>query len=389
MERLADWAVVYVLDEEADTVRQAALAHRDPSRVAGAEELQRRYPPRRQPDTPFWKAMYAGAPQLVYDIPDSVLVQSAESPEHLELLRTLEVKSVLYAPIQARGRTLGVLVMMTTAASYRQLSRDDLAVAEEIGRRAGLALDNARLFAQSQAAIRARDEFLSIASHELRNPVASISGVAQLLEREYARGQLDPERVQRYIGSLGRTATRLADLTEDLLDVSRLRQGRLPLRPEQTDISNLVREVIARSQAAGDEVTFNTTMESDPCPVMADADRVSQVLSNLVGNAVKYNLAGAPIDIRLENNHEGVLLSVCDRGIGLPAGTNEMIFEPFGRAPNAAARNIPGLGLGLYISRQIAERHGGRLWAESPGEGKGTTFRLWLPRSGPAPDVDS
>ena len=113
---------------------------------------------------------------------------------------------------------------------------------------------------------------------------------------------------------------------------------------------------------------------------LADADRLEQVITNLLENAAKYSPHGGSIEVELRwTERDGVSLVVRDYGIGFPASAAERIFEPFGRASNAAERNIPGLGLGLYISRQIVERHGGRLWAESLGEGRGTTFQMWLP----------
>jgi signal transduction histidine kinase len=116
-----------------------------------------------------------------------------------------------------------------------------------------------------------------------------------------------------------------------------------------------------------------------PCPVMADPDRIEQVLVNLVENALKYSPAGGTVRVTVAHEGDGVRVSVADKGIGLPAGVNEAIFAPFGRAANAAESGIPGLGLGLYIGRSFVERHGGRIWAESPGEGRGTTVSFWLP----------
>jgi signal transduction histidine kinase len=321
---------------------------------------------------------------LVREVADATLAQIAEDAEHLALLRALQLSSLLYVPLQARGRTLGVLALFTTAASRRRLGSDDLALVDEIGSRAALAVDNARLYAQAREAIRARDEFLSLASHELRNPVAALSGAAQLLTRARLRGQLDDARIDRYVGSIERTAAHLVGLTEDLLDVGLLQQGRLPLRFREVDLADLVRGAAARQQTHGDLQRFRFDLACEPCTIVADAHRLEQVLTNLLDNAAKYSLRGEPIDVELVADDPGVLLTVRDRGIGLPPGSEEHIFEPFGRAPNATERNIPGLGLGLYICRQIAERHGGRLWAESAGQDQGTSLRLWLPRRPPA-----
>ncbi|MGE3267268.1 MAG: ATP-binding protein [Chloroflexota bacterium] len=230
----------------------------------------------------------------------------------------------------------------------------------------------------AEDAKRAQDEFLSIASHELRNPIAGIKGTAQLLRRSQRMGRLTDERLDRYVQSIETGSARLTTLTEDLLDVSRLQRGELPLRVRQTDLAALIQEVIGRLPAT-ERRRVRLTLGSDPLSVSIDPDRVEQILVNLLDNAIKYSPQDGDIRVTLESDAEGSLVRVQDRGIGLPATAAEHIFEPFGRAKNAEAANIPGLGLGLYICRQIAHRHGGKLWAESDGEGQGTTFSLWLP----------
>lgn len=238
--------------------------------------------------------------------------------------------------------------------------------------------------AEAEAEVRARDEFLSIASHELKTPIASLKGTAQLLLRAQERGQVDLERLERGLRTIDRAADRLTLLTEDLLDVSRLRGGRLRLRPRETDLAALLRDVLARLQPQAEQhhLDLRVDPDCDPCPTVLDPDRMDQVLSNLVGNAVKYTPEGGEVQVCLRRDGDNLLLQVHDRGIGLPPDMTERIFEPFGRAPNAEREQLPGMGLGLYISRQIVESHGGRIWAESQGEGHGTTFTVLLP---PAP----
>ena len=254
---------------------------------------------------------------------------------------------------------------------------------------ATIAIHSARLLrqerlarAEAEAAVRAREEFLSIASHELRNPIAGITGAAQMLQRARARGKLDDARLDRYLTIIGQTSARLAVLMEDLLDVSRLQGGQMPLRRRPTELRTLVREAVARQQLQTSSHRFSVVTESVGS-LQIDPDRIEQVVTNLLDNAVKYSPGGGAIRIELRRDGEGAALCVRDSGIGLPGEALERIFQPFGRAANAAAQHIPGLGLGLYICRQIVEQHGGRLWAESPGEGQGTTMTLWLPSAEP------
>jgi signal transduction histidine kinase len=247
------------------------------------------------------------------------------------------------------------------------------------------ALEAARLYQQTQEALRARDEFLSIASHELRTPVAGIKGFAQLLLRAHERGQLDPERLGRSLRTINEAADRLTGLTHDLLDVSRIRTGQLILRPRPFDLTALARDLVGRyDEAAAPGHCFRLEAPA-AAPLEGDADRIEQVLVNLLDNAAKYSPDGGEILVRVVGQAGGLALGVQDPGIGLPAEAVETIFQPFGRAPNAARRNLPGMGLGLYICRSIVERHGGRIWADSEGEGRGTAITAWLPASAPLP----
>jgi PAS domain S-box-containing protein len=264
-----------------------------------------------------------------------------------------------------------------TARKRAQRRQEELHSAERLARR------------EAESAVRARDEFLSIASHELRNPVAGIRGAVQLMRRARERGQLDDERFTRYLEMIDTTSTRLAQLTEDLLDVSRLERGKMPFRLREADLAALTQDVVARHRMRAPDHRIGVSIEPGDYGCVVDPDRIDQIISNLLDNAVKYSRAGGEVSVGLMHEGEGVLLQIIDDGIGLPAGEQERIFEPFGRASNAAAESIPGLGIGLYICRRIAEQHGGRLWAESAGENEGTTMRLWLPRHTPVTEEES
>jgi two-component system OmpR family sensor kinase len=240
------------------------------------------------------------------------------------------------------------------------------------------------LVGQLEDAVRARDEFLSIAAHELRTPVTAIKAAAQLMGIMQASGSSDPARLGRALRNLEDGADQLARLTEDLLDVSRLRTGRLQLRLAPLDLVALPQRVVAAVGAQfGEGSRVELKVDTTNCEVLADEARVEQVITNLVDNAVKYSPDGGVVRVSVRPEGEGCLVRVQDQGIGLPPGAAEKIFEPFGRAANAQERQIQGMGLGLYISRQIAESHGGTLRAESDGENRGTVMSLWLPARGP------
>jgi len=240
----------------------------------------------------------------------------------------------------------------------------------------------ARLAAEES--VRARDTFLSVAAHELRTPLTSLKGTTQLLLRRLGRGPLDIDRLAVTLTTIDRAADRLVALTDDLLDVAHIRTGQLPLVPRPTDLGALAGEAVAQaSERVGAAYRLALDARADLPLVMADAGRIEQVLTNLLENAIKYSPAGGMVATTLQMEGSGVRVCVRDQGIGLPAGAEEAIFAPFGRATNAEVSSLPGMGLGLFICRSIIERHGGWIRAASPGEGAGTLLTFWLPTAGP------
>lgn len=375
---LADWCVVDTVDDDG-APRRLAVAHVDPAKVAYGWELHRRYPDDLDAPGGLGEVLRTGKSQLYPEIPDAMLVAGTRDAEHLRIAREIGMSSAMVVPLVTHEHVIGALSFVA-AESHRHYGPDDLAFAEDLARRCALAMENARLYTEAQTAIRARDQFLSIAAHELRTPVAGIKGYAQMLLRAQDRTLLTPDRLTQGLRTINHASDRLVVLTNDLLDVSRIRLGKLPLRPRSFDLATLTRDLAARVHGElGATHALIVDVPDGPCPIVADPDRIEQVLTNLLENAIKYSVDGGTIGLRLRPTGEGVLLQVWDAGIGLPPGAAESIFEPFGRAPNATRRNLPGLGLGLYISRTIAERHGGRIWAESAGDDQGTTISLWLP----------
>lgn len=294
---------------------------------------------------------------------------------------------VVTAPIVGNSITFGT-ISFAIDEQVRTIDAWDSAMAEDICHRIGVMFEMGRLYNDLHAAIDVRDEFLSIAAHELRTPISSIKGYSQLLLRGLERGTLLPERLRLGLATIEKSASRLTTLTNDLLEVSRAGINRLPLHLETVSAFEYVKSFLAeRHTLRSDSHIFELISQDPSVHVSADIGRLDQVMSNLTSNAVKYAPADQLVELEIIAEQHGVSILVRDFGMGLASADLERIFQPFQRASPATSSSIPGMGLGLFISRNIIDRHGGTLTATSDGLGTGTTFHIWLPEIH-SPDSD-
>ncbi|RYZ38944.1 MAG: GAF domain-containing protein [Myxococcaceae bacterium] len=304
------------------------------------------------------------------------------SQEHRALVDSLAPTSVLSVPLRARGRMLGVITLFT-AAPQRTLVAADVTMAEELALRIGVALENARLFHDAQSAVRLRDEFLSVASHELKTPLTSLILQHNLIGRALeVAGTSGP--VTGRLNTAQRQVLRLTALVDNLLDVSRLSLGKLTLERAEVDLVQMTRDAVERLEEVFAQARCPLRVEL-PRTLTGQWDslRLDQVLVNLLTNAAKYG-AGHPVSVRAGTGADGeAWWEVRDQGIGIEADALPRLFGRFERA--VSDRHYGGMGLGLYISRQIVEALGGRIDVDSQ-PGQGATFTLRLPRQ-PAPDT--
>jgi len=288
-----------------------------------------------------------------------------------------EQRSLLAVPLVSRGQTLGVI--LAASAQSVLFTQEDASLLGELTRHGSLAIDNARLYLDSQQAVQAREEVLAIVSHDLRNPLNAVMLAASLLQTS---DKIEPDdREQLEIIDI--SAKRMQRLIEDLLDVTRLEGGkRLPIEPAPLDVESLFEETyeLFRSQAVTSSITLQYKAGDVP-PVHADRHRVLQVLSNLIGNAMKFTPPGGMVTYRAEPQDGSVLMVVADTGPGIPKENLGDIFNPYWQAKRTARL---GAGLGLPIAKGIVESHGGRMWVESE-PGKGTKFLFTLPVAVDAP----
>jgi signal transduction histidine kinase len=369
---LADWCAVHVVEE--GVIHWVACAHVDATKQALMETRLAADVGRPLPRH-VTEVFQSGDPVLHTKVDRAVVERYVREPEGLALVDTIGAESSMVLPLQAHGRFLGALTLASSAPDRRFDARD-LAAAQELARRAALAIDNARLYREATEAIRLRDEFLSIASHELNTPVAALKLLSEGFEDE---APTSPEAFSRLMAIVARQSQRLATLVSDMLDVAQISADKFKLHNEPVDLGALVRETVELMRGNLEQARCRLTIEAQPGLVGHwDRRRLRQVVTALLSNAAKF-AGGAEVEITVARDGDRMArLIVEDQGIGIPANRLPHIFGRFERA--VSATHYGGLGLGLYIVRAIVEAHAGTVAASSvPGAGARFTIALPLP----------
>jgi PAS domain S-box-containing protein len=374
---LADWCVIDVI--EGGRLNRIEVAHHDPASDALAQELKRFHPEAARAH-PSVTVVETGEPELIEDVTDSFLEAIASNDEHLQILRRLNPRSLLVVPLVARGRSLGAFGLFS-ARLDRHYDADDRLLATELARRAALAVDNARLYREAREAIAARDEVLSVVSHDLGNPLSAIRIGTRVLYRAVDAGDIEGAVTQ--IDGIRAAAVQMERLIKDLLEIRRIEAGRLRLVPRAEPVAGLVEEAVRSLRGIAEEqgVTLCSHLESGfPTLIRADADRVQQIFSNLVGNALKFTPPGGVVTVGAAPGPDGVVFSVADTGPGIAKENLPHVFDRFWQASQQGSH---GMGLGLAIAKGLAEAHGGRVAVESePGQGSRFSFSLPIAAGG-------
>ncbi|APR80650.1 Sensory box histidine kinase [Minicystis rosea] len=375
---LADWCAIVVRD--GGRVRCVAFAHRDPEKAGLAAEIDRLLP---QPGgAPFGlsEVLATGRSQLFSQISRKAFEPGASRPELLRLMRTLGAESAIDVAMQVRERVIGAIIY-GSAHAERRYGPHDLTVAEELARRAALALESARLYADARAAIHQRDEFLAIAAHELKTPLACLQLALQTILRQLDKPTFDVEPLRERARASERQGSRLARLVDELLDVSIIQAGRMRLERETMDLAAAVTLVVSRFKEELSAKGIDFVVHA-PAPVIGRWDRlrVEQVITNVVSNAIKYG-KGRPVRVTVEADGAVASVSFMDQGQGMSPELIQRLFMPFERG--VAAGHYGGLGLGLYITAQIVRAHGGAVRIQS-AVGEGSTVTIELPREASA-----
>lgn len=375
--QFATWCVIHRLEDNGE-LRAIVISHEDPRRIAVAAQMSRKFPPKKMAPIGPYKVIETLRSDWVPKVRQREIAEYAVSQEHAEFIYGLEIRSFLCVAIISHGQRYGTL---TLASSHVNYGAQDLQMAEELARRTAVALENAALYEASQNAIRLRDEFLSIASHELKTPITPLKLQLQALIRQVqkfseGRGAFPADRVRGALDISLKSTNRLSRLVEDLLDVSRIMNGEMKFVRSPVSLGELVHDVVARYAQeladSGSELRVNIRQDGvgnwDPV-------RIDQVIMNLLSNSLKYG-AGKPIEITVDSKDGQAILEVRDQGIGIAPENQERIFRRFERA--ITATKISGMGLGLYIVRMIVDAHGGKIRVKSE-LGQGSTFTVELP----------
>ncbi|HET8776965.1 MAG TPA: ATP-binding protein, partial [Candidatus Limnocylindria bacterium] len=304
---------------------------------------------------------------------------AAEDPEHAATYQEAAANTVIAAPITLDDRRVGVLTVFASRAPI--FIEDDMWLLDLLADQTGVLLE-ARALNAEEASLQSREEaahlkeeFLSAAAHDLRTPLTVVLGQAELLERRAARDPTAPVDAAG-VARIAREARRLRDLVSQLLDVQRLEKGAAPMELADHDLWAVVSAVQERFGEHG--LDLRAVPPAAPLVATIDRMRIEQVLDNLIENAIKYTTNGELPEINVDWEGDQARIAVIDRGVGVPEGERERIFDRFYRGSNVENVTDTGMGLGLYICRRIVEAHGGRIWAQ-PTAGGGTTFVVTLP----------
>jgi signal transduction histidine kinase len=398
MPELGAWCIVDVIRADG-AMQRLAVFHPDPSLRALTSELRSAYPPKAGDIFGAPRILETQQPELIYEVTEELLDTAGFDKKEQGILQTLGFCSYMVVPLKARGRLLGAMTFVAATADQRY-TPTDLLFAEDLAGRAAMAMDNARLYQEAESARmeavdavaraavadRAKTDFLATMSHELRTPLNAIAGYAELLELGM-RGPIS-EQQREAIKRIRRSEQHLLGIVNDILMFAKTETGRIPIQLENTSLSTVLESVrfLIHPMLAANDVQFVQEGCDTPLAVVADYDRLNQILLNLLSNAVKFSPRGGEVRVKCEVIEHLVAIHVEDDGHGIAEDKLEAIFEPFVQLSSGLTRTAEGSGLGLSISRELARLMGGDVTVEST-LGKGSTFTLTLPMSLPTSPV--
>ncbi|MBR9991344.1 MAG: GAF domain-containing protein [Gemmatimonadetes bacterium] len=372
---IADWCIIHLRDDEG-VPRLIAASHSDPDLAMRYRELEQRFPSSMQSGAAYAEVLRTGEVVHIEPVTNSYLQSIAQDEEHFTELRMFDISSLLSVPLRVEDSTCGV-VTLGHAESGRTFVETDITLALELGRRAGNAVENARLYQAAHYASEAKSDFLAVMSHELRTPLNAIIGYSDLLIMGVPDGV--PDSARRQIERIRIASTSLLHLVEEVLSFSRIEAGKEVIRISPVDLGPLVRDCVELIEPLASEkgLELKIVLPTAPLKVVSDERKIRQILTNLLSNAVKFTETGW-IEITARAVGGEVEIEVRDSGIGISAEDIDRIFDPFWQVEQSATRRFGGTGLGLGVARKLAKLLEGRLEVKSD-VGTGSAFTLVLP----------
>jgi signal transduction histidine kinase len=373
----ADYVILDTLDENTQTLTPARIVHANRNDESAVQQMRAYYQEHNAVAYPVWRVLDTGQSMLQGYITPASLREMALDENHLALLQQVNPQSMVTVLLRSPERTLGTLTLARTQAD-RPFGESDLALIEDLARRSALALDNSRLYAEAQQALQVRDNFLSLASHELKTPMTAVLGTLQLLTRYFEKTEDLNPKVNRNLQILSRQSYRLNQLVSSLLDISRLEIGQFSIEKKPLDVVALGQRLVSEMEPTLTQHQIEFKTDSEHLCVLGDELRLEQVLQNLLQNAVKYSPGGGTILLQTRRMGQQVEIDIVDSGIGIPPESIPHLFDRFYRANNSKTQHIAGVGLGLYVVKEITSLHGGTIEVKSNPE-QGSTFTIRLP----------
>lgn len=370
------------LRRKSDKLLRVGVAHIDPAKREILKELMEKYPIDMSSSLPAMSLLNQGHPLLIpIDENGLETLCALRPPGYREEIINFGLNCLIVAPLIMDSGCVGIVVFLTMKESKRIFTHQDLPIALELARKASVALENAKLFEEAREAIRSRDEFLSVASHELKTPITAMKLRTELALRRIQSNDsatCNTDFFQNFLSSTNRQLDQLTSLVDTMLDISKIVHGKLTFKKRPVDLAELIHDVLERSedQFCSSGSVYEIT-EKKLAIGMWDPVKIEQVLINLISNAMKYGL-GKPVKISVDVIDGKARLEVTDQGVGIAEKDLHRIFQRFERA--VAITDVGGLGLGLYISHQIIAAHQGEIWVDSK-IGHGSTFIVELPLS--------
>lgn len=376
VESVADFCMIDILEE--DDLRRVVVKISDHRKDKLAQKFYD-FPPDPKNKSAIYDAARKRRPIIIKQVTDTWLSKVSRFDEEKNLVKKLNFSSFIFVPLESRHEVIGVMTIGSTEKNFTY-SEDDGIFIKELADRAGITVDKAKLYSEAQDAIRARDEFLAVASHELKTPLTSVLLSLQLVLRKLEKSTIKIDASEEVIKAVEvgiQQSKRMSRLINDLLDVSETSSEYFHIYKEEVNLSELIKDIELKFEIILKEKKIKLTVKEEDKNIKGywDKIRLEQAISNLIANAIKYG-NGKPINVLTKKTDSGIEIKVKDKGKGIIKEDRSRIFKVFNRGSDV--KDYKGIGVGLFLTKQIIEAHGGEIGLFSK-EGEGSVFTIKLP----------